>query len=421
MSRLFDRLRHAWTSQRGYTMVELIASMTIFAIVIMSATAVFIKVGGASTKAGAQRKVQQDARYSVEDIARQIRSSAINYAFYAKAASQATPCALDAGGKTNLLAVDYTQAAADKSPVTQHLYIYYDPAGKALYRWLQPENQFLNQAPSCGEVIAQLRPSPPGDPEQYRITGPNVEVPSAAFVVQPLQNPNPGDSSYATISNYNQVHPRVTVMLQTTTRDYAAANGITATNEKSSVTLQTTVSSRAYPLDKLYGQPVAPAPPPPPPPLTSWSATGWQPKTCVQLRPGDVCAQDGSAIYSNIGGDYSPGTFGYGPWELSYETTTLAAKTYTFRLDYANRPFSNLPVPPNYRYAVKIYLDGNLISNAQLPATGGNPTGAAVGTFTVPNVILGSSGVHTVKLSWSNDSFDGAHDTNLAIHLVGLQ
>ncbi|MEJ7662385.1 MAG: hypothetical protein WKG07_23865 [Hymenobacter sp.] len=61
----------------------------------MTALGSFLSVSSSANKAGAQRKVQQDVRFNIEEIARQSRSSSVNYDFYSKNGSSA--CALTLG------------------------------------------------------------------------------------------------------------------------------------------------------------------------------------------------------------------------------------------------------------------------------------------------------------------------------------
>src|SRR5437660_474391 len=74
--------RKKQSSQGGYTLIELVVAMMIFAVVLVTAIGSYVSVTQSSTKAGAQRNVQQDARFNVEEIARTVRSAAVDYAFY---------------------------------------------------------------------------------------------------------------------------------------------------------------------------------------------------------------------------------------------------------------------------------------------------------------------------------------------------
>lgn len=59
--------------QNGFTLVELLVAITVFVVVITSATAIYIAVIRSQQKTNAQRQTSQDARYAIETITREVR------------------------------------------------------------------------------------------------------------------------------------------------------------------------------------------------------------------------------------------------------------------------------------------------------------------------------------------------------------
>lgn len=241
--------RNDYRSQGGYTTVELVVSMTIFAIVLVTAIGTFVTVAGASAKTGAQRKVQQNARYSIEELTRVTRASKIDHEFYG--ANTTDPrCSLAAH---NMLALVTTQ---DGTPPTTHR-IYYFRQDKKLYKYeLAGTTPEVPPAPpSCSQVVGRLPSSDPVQP--VPIIAGNVEVLGITFLVGPNGNPVPLNNDYTATASANSafnVHPRVTIVLTVQTLNADTATTRQAVLKASKITLETTVSSRAYPLDKLYGK-----------------------------------------------------------------------------------------------------------------------------------------------------------------------
>ena len=60
-------------NHKGFTMVEMLVTITIFVAAITSATALFIAVIHSQMKSNAQRQTMQDARYAMETITREVR------------------------------------------------------------------------------------------------------------------------------------------------------------------------------------------------------------------------------------------------------------------------------------------------------------------------------------------------------------
>lgn len=232
--------------QRGYTLVELIAAMTIFVIISVVVLGALVTVIQSSAKTSAERKVQQDARYSIEAIARQTRSASIDYAFYAQNAGDAR-CALAtaAPNSTAALALIFTQAGGADAPATQRLIFFYN--NNAIYRY---QSSASTPTPSCAAIFAAVNGA-------EQITATNVTVTRLTFYLSPNQNPYDQTTcpvgSEPACNIARNTHPRVTMVM--TAQSVGVGVGVSQQAKTGTTTLETTVGSRAYPVKTPVGQP----------------------------------------------------------------------------------------------------------------------------------------------------------------------
>ncbi len=428
MSGRLNACKRIVSSQRGYTLIELMVAMGIFAIVLVTAVGSYVSVSQSSTKSSSQRKVQQDARFNVEEMARQTRSAGIDYGFYALAAQQNSACQVNSTNRPTL-ALLYTEADSNNLPVTKRVVYYFDSTSKAVYRY---ENINTITNPDCTALNTAT---------DQRVTANNVNVVDAKFLVSPDQDPNSTTSNLAA----RYTHPRATISLSVQTNSAGSTNAnqcqlvgtsVEQINRYSCVTLQTTVSTRSYPVSQVTGaaatiqQPVAPAPP------TAWPPTGFLGGasyfSCTPVNPYSclVSTIDGFQAV----GAWSGGTSGNPPWVVGYRPGVLEAGTYRLSLTYANLANAGLPVPPNYKYHLNVAVTsggslasvnggtalGNCTPNATsvcLPTTAGSPTGTATSAETMVATFTVTGGQDLAfQLSWDNDQFAaGSNDANLAI------
>jgi prepilin-type N-terminal cleavage/methylation domain-containing protein len=241
-----QELRAAWRSQAGYTLVELIGAMTIFALIMVVAIGAFVTLSGSATKTGAQRRVQQDSRYNIEELARQTRSSSIDYAFYKNTTDPR--CTLE-GRQT--LALFFTEASEGNAPVTRRLIYYWVPAADAshvgeMYKY---ESNDSSSTPSCGDIRDVPLPES-GSPSRIKATSESIDVKALAFYISPVADPYAPPSADCT-EVCRRTHPRVTMVI--TARFEGPGIGVSSQSKASTVTIETTVGSRAYPFDKTIG------------------------------------------------------------------------------------------------------------------------------------------------------------------------
>lgn len=214
-------------SQGGYTIVELIAAMAIFAIVLITAIGSFVSVQKVSQKTAASRLIQQDARFNLEQVARQTRAGQVDYNFYSNNAGDAR-CAI---GNHLVLALLVTEAGTGNAPSTKRVYYYYDQ--NALWSVTSSD---LSRSLTCAELFAN---------KTNRQNAANVSLANLQFYISP--NADPYQTSATSI--VKNTHPRVTVVWVTQT----GTAGGNQQSRFSQAKFETTLSTRAYPLSTPFG------------------------------------------------------------------------------------------------------------------------------------------------------------------------
>ncbi len=67
---------------RGFTLIEMLVAMSIFVTVAMAATDLFIAASRSSKSVRTRERLQNEARFALDAITREIRSGTIDYAAY---------------------------------------------------------------------------------------------------------------------------------------------------------------------------------------------------------------------------------------------------------------------------------------------------------------------------------------------------
>lgn len=387
------RARMAVANQRGYTVVELVVAMSIFAIVLVTAVGSFVSVSRSSSKSATQRGVQQDIRFNLEEMARQTRSSSIDYNFYK------TPDARCQVATGRVLALLYTEAGTDNAPQSSRVVFYYDaaPGREGIYKYTASD---AIQTPTCDAVLT--------NGSNTKLTADSVRINDARFYITP--DISPQDPALVVSDPRRGIHPRVKIVA---TVETAGAVANTDPTRESRVTLQTTVSSRAYPLTKVFGRETPP--PVNPTPLAPIALNGRNYATCQVANRADYCRSsvnniDANSVSALSGGGANP------PFVLTYSFTGVPPGTYRLRLTYLNEQYGGLPVPPNYSYNVLSTINGAAPGvQYTLPTT---QPGTAPRTFEAPGGAF-YSGTVTVSLSWDNDLNAGG-DANFGLRLIEL-
>ena len=188
--------------KKGFTLIEMIVVLAIFSVATVVIVDIFMMASRSQRRTLTVQKIQSEARFSMEAIAREARMDMIDYAFY--------------GGTINEIPTSIL-ALRD-----------------------QDDNQiiFKKSSEDCPSGTDQcLVVSIDGGANWASITSKGVRVVSLNFYIAPTVDPfllNVDDGTYA---SDNQ--PRVTIVL--------SVEGVgVRSEEQTTVNLQTTVSNRIY-------------------------------------------------------------------------------------------------------------------------------------------------------------------------------
>jgi prepilin-type N-terminal cleavage/methylation domain-containing protein len=199
------RRRRLPTKAAGFTLVELLVVLGIFSIVVVSASDIFLLVSRAQRKVFALERTQADARFSMEAIARELRTGRIDYDAYGAGLESPTDTLriVDADGTTLVFrrsAVDETSLCADAA-----------------------------SAPCLLVAVNGGTPAP--------MTPKGAIARNLQFYVSPTEDPT--TFTQATGSYSSDIQPHVTVVLGIESVGVQAA-------ERALINIQTTVVTRDY-------------------------------------------------------------------------------------------------------------------------------------------------------------------------------
>ncbi|HLD28560.1 MAG TPA: prepilin-type N-terminal cleavage/methylation domain-containing protein [Patescibacteria group bacterium] len=178
----------------GFTLVEILVAISVFAIASVVIAGIFLNITGLQQNTASTQRLQNDARYILEKIAREVRSREIDYP----------------------LSNPQTYVYFRKDELGGYLYVCFDSANNNLKYYVSPTGDSTN----C--IVS-------GEP----INASDVKVNNVQFYVQPTAEDQWGEVPATNIQ------PRVTILLELENRNI---------NEryKEVLTVQTTVSSKLY-------------------------------------------------------------------------------------------------------------------------------------------------------------------------------
>lgn len=373
-------IRRLLRDQRGFTLIELLMASTIFTIVLISATGAFVSVSRSSTKVSAQRTVQQDARFNLEEVQRAVRSSQIDYGFYEKAVTEnQVACQIGANNRSTVLALLMTESDA----VTRRVIFFYRQAS-GIGSLVKYTDNNLSVTPACAPVLAATNV----------VTNARLNVSSLQFTITPSQSP----LKTTTMTHLRKIHPRVATVMTVATQNAPGTNQA----RRGAVTVGTTASTRSYALNQVYGQTVAAGVPG----LPTWTATGWPADSCVPLST-SACAQSGSSLFS------------LGIFEANY-TAVVTPGSYNFVINYRNHTWSHGLPPPGepYEYTVQVLLNNVLVGQVLL-TPGPGPTWQGSNSASPLRLNVATANPR-LTLRWLNDAYDPflGYDANFQIDRV---
>lgn len=212
--------------RHGFTLVEILTVVSVFAMVSLIATNIFVLTSRFQRKAATSQKLQGDIRFSVEAIAREVRFGTIDYGCY-----DPSPTNCDPWGSLNTLAPN------GKTPLLALI----DADGvRTRYRVSPADNRLYVCSLGITDANTVCDALPPGNNKWQPVSPADIRVVKGEFYLFPFTSPFVlkgviplDDSPYTT-----DAQPRVTIVLATQqTLDEVAP-------ERAS--LQTTITSRLY-------------------------------------------------------------------------------------------------------------------------------------------------------------------------------
>lgn len=220
------RIMAKWRKkQGGFTLIELVLVTAIFAITIVLAVDIFLVVTKLQRKAVSSQRLQGDARFTMELMAKDVRLGQIDYGFYADLATQCAvanaSCAVDFSDTVPILALRDTQGE-------QIVYRRTDATTPQQPNWSLWHGGGTSLEVCIGDCLST-------NAIWEEITPEGVHVVSTKFYIQPGEDPfTPTSGSFT-----NNRQPLVTIQLGT----QGEGSNI---EEQGYIFLQTTVSTRIY-------------------------------------------------------------------------------------------------------------------------------------------------------------------------------
>ncbi len=189
---------------KGFTLFEVVVALAIFSVSSIFISDAFVKSNQAQRKTAALQKVQSDARYAMEAIAREVRSGRIDYEYYGN----------------NVPAVSEELALIDRD---EKKFIFKKETDPGLCPSAE-SSPCLNVSIDEGATWVSLTPN-------------DIKIDSLKFFISPSADPFLLDAETGSYGPNEQ--PKVTIVLSTESLE-------TKPEERSFVPLQTTISTRQY-------------------------------------------------------------------------------------------------------------------------------------------------------------------------------
>ncbi len=184
-------------SQKGFTLIESLVATAIFVVVIAVGTGVFLTISRAQQKAVSVSETQQDARFALEAMVKEVRMGTIDYQYYTD--------------NDIILSKGITQLAIQGSD----------------------KNYLVFRKGDGNQLEVAINPSYQKSPGNFQaMTRTDVIVEKLTFFINPIYNPYQ--------SGVEKRQPRVTILLQAKVEDKKDPA------KTSVIDLETTVTSRVY-------------------------------------------------------------------------------------------------------------------------------------------------------------------------------
>jgi len=196
------KMRHG---RRGFSLMEMLVVLGIFSTVVTAATDIFMLANRAQRKIFSLERTQADARFTMEAMAREIRTGSIDYAHYGA-------------------------ALGDPGPVPELALI--DSAGKKILFRKSDSAADCADAASTPCLLVSL-----DDGASAAITPKGVRLFNAAFYLLPKADPTHFNPDTGVFDADVQPHVTIVLIMESVVQD---------PRDRSIVYLQSTVENRGY-------------------------------------------------------------------------------------------------------------------------------------------------------------------------------
>lgn len=205
----------------GFTLVEMLVAVSIFSVVVIASTDIFIRTQRAQRQAAALEKVQDTTRFLLTRIAQELRTGHIDYEYY----------------KTSLTADPHT-ITSDTAIASETLAIKNTDGKTLLFTVRQKDHTDFGGVCGSDEKTAPCLVLAVPDTNQHeRATPEGYTIQKLAFYITPPVDSLAIDNA---LNDYpSDIQPRVTLML-------SARGDLPGISKPIDLSVQTTLSSREY-------------------------------------------------------------------------------------------------------------------------------------------------------------------------------
>lgn len=193
-------------NERGFTLMEMLVALGLFSMIVATGMDIYLLAGRAQRKVFTLERLQSDARYAMEAMTREVRTGAIDFAYYV---GRGTPLALP-DSELALISSDNSRLRFHKSTTT--------------------DQSYCADATSVPCLLVTVDDGTPA-----AITPKGVTVTSLGFYVAPNVDP----FTFGATGWSSNVQPHVTIVVSL--RSVGGRIG-----ETQDIFLQTTATSRTY-------------------------------------------------------------------------------------------------------------------------------------------------------------------------------
>lgn len=210
----------------GFTLVEMLVATSLFSVVILSATDIFIRVQHAQRQAAVLEKTQSISRFILTRMAQEIESGSIDYDYYYGTPSTPTPG-------------DNSFSKREDARIFSRTLALRTAEGERLLFTTRPKGQTDFDIPCVDDTVSPcliIATSAPTT-QAERMNPPGYTIQKLLFVITPGKDPFVVDP----VSNdfLANAQPKVTIML-------SVRSTVAGIKTPFDLTTQTTVSTREY-------------------------------------------------------------------------------------------------------------------------------------------------------------------------------